>query len=114
MSYPLGLFRTAGAVSTIPSNGGLLPDQGINFRYFTGDDGFVRAMADVKEREGVVWIHGLGVAHDETASHHERMLASIRGEEDWPNQLTRALLSGMIKERSLKWPRRLIFEIHGE
>ncbi len=75
LSYPLGLFRTAGAVSTIPSNGGLLPDQGINFRYFTGDDGFVRAMADVKEREGVVWIHGLCVAHDETASHHERMLA---------------------------------------
>lgn len=66
LSYPLGLFRTAGAVSSLPSDGGLSPERGINFNYFTGNDGFARAMVDVSNPEGVVWIHGVCVAHEKT------------------------------------------------
>ncbi len=59
LSYPLGLFRTAGAVSELPSAGGLDPSDGIYFEYFTNPDGFARAMIDVPNKEGVVWIHGV-------------------------------------------------------
>lgn len=57
--YPLGLFRTAGATSELPADGGLPPDQGINLNYFVGDDGFARNMAEVENPEGVVWVHGV-------------------------------------------------------
>lgn len=57
--YPLGLFRTAGATSELPANGGLHPGEGVNFDYFVGDDGFARAMAEVDNPEGVVWVHGV-------------------------------------------------------
>jgi hypothetical protein len=66
LSYPLGLFRTAGAVSSLPSDGGLSPEHGINFNYFTGNESFARAMVDVSNPEGVVWIHGVCVAHKKT------------------------------------------------
>ncbi len=59
LSYPLGLFRTAGAVSKLPANGGLDPAAGIDLEYFTNPDGFARAMIEVPDREGVVWIHGV-------------------------------------------------------
>ena len=59
LSYPLGLFRTAGAVSQLPSSGGLDPADGIDFEYFTNPDGFARAMIEVPDKQGVVWIHGV-------------------------------------------------------
>jgi hypothetical protein len=74
MSYPLGLFRTAGAVSDLPGRGGLGADAGIDLRYFTGADGFARAMVRLAEREGVVWIEGVAVVPD--AAGVERMVCS--------------------------------------
>ena len=59
LSYPLGLFRTAGAVSKLPAGGGLDPSLGIDFEYFANPDGFARAMIEVPDQEGVVWIHGV-------------------------------------------------------
>lgn len=59
ISYPLGLFRTAGAVSELPAPGQWQPEQGVPLQYFTREDGFVRAMVDIPEREGVVWIQGV-------------------------------------------------------
>lgn len=59
LSYPLGLFRTAGAVSHLPLDGGLDPSIGIDFEYFTNPDGFARAMIEIPNKEGVVWIHGV-------------------------------------------------------
>lgn len=73
LSYPLGLFRTAGAVSQLPAKGGLDPSVGIDLDYFTGDDGFARALVQVPNREGVVWIHGVCVVPDERG--RERMVA---------------------------------------
>ena len=42
-AYPLGNFRVTGATSSMPQNGGLDPDVGVNLNYFTKDDGFVKA-----------------------------------------------------------------------
>lgn len=66
MSYPLGLFRMAGATSELPGKGGLAPSVGVNLKYFTAKDGFCRAMADVPNPEGVVWIDGVCTVPDET------------------------------------------------
>lgn len=67
MSYPLGLFRMAGA-TTPPFNANdpkSDPAGGIAFKYFVGGDGFVRNMMPLAERpEGVVWVTGLCVVPD--------------------------------------------------
>lgn len=62
--YPLGLFRTSGAVSKLPASGGLPVADGIDLEYLVGDDGFSRAMVDLPEKEGVVWIDGVSVVPD--------------------------------------------------
>ncbi len=74
LSYPLGLFRTAGAVSDLPKEGALPASAGIDLEYFTGPDGFARAMVRLPESEGVVWIQGLVVVPDESG--RERMVCS--------------------------------------
>lgn len=65
LSYPLGLFRMAGATSELPSKGGLPPEKGVNYDYFTGKDGFARAMAEVEDPKGVVWIDGITTVNDD-------------------------------------------------
>ena len=70
LSYPLGLFRTAGAVSKLPADGGLDPSLGIDFEYFTDPDGFARAMIEVPDKEGVVWIHGVCTVTDSQQQPH--------------------------------------------
>ena len=70
LSYPLGLFRTAGAVSELPTSGGLDPSVGIDLQYFTKEDGFARAMVDVPNQEGVVWIHGTCTVSDGNSVEH--------------------------------------------
>ncbi len=51
---PLGNFRMTGATSLLPGEGGLDPSVGVNLKYFTGKDGFVRSMFTLKE-PGLVW-----------------------------------------------------------
>ena len=74
LSYPLGLFRTAGAVSGLPGGGGLQPATSIGLEYFVGQDGFARAMVRLAEPEGVVWIEGVSVIPD--AAGVERLVCS--------------------------------------
>ena len=73
LAYPLGLFRTAGATSSLPRQGGLPPSVGINFKYFTNKEGFARAMVDVANPKGVVWIDGVCTVDD--ASGTPRLVA---------------------------------------
>lgn len=54
LSYPLGLFHTAGAWSDMPVH----PEMGIDLEYIVGEDGFARAMCP-SEGEGPVWLDGL-------------------------------------------------------
>lgn len=72
LSYPLGLFRTAGATSELTANGGLSPADGINYQYFVGPEGFARNMAEVADPAGVVWIDGVCTLD---ADGEERMVA---------------------------------------
>lgn len=62
--YPLGNFRTSGAVSELPGQGGLDPAVGVNLHYFTGPDGFCKGMCPFEPKEGMVWIDGLLVVRD--------------------------------------------------
>jgi len=73
MSYPLGNFRTSCAWSDLPDKGGLPPAQGVNFHYFTDADGFAKEMCPLERKEGVVWLFGLAVVHDDTGA--ERLIA---------------------------------------
>ncbi len=57
--YPLGLFRTAGAKTPLPSRS-FDPATGVAFDYFVDKAGFARAMMPLPERpEGVIWIDGV-------------------------------------------------------
>lgn len=79
-SYPLGLFQVPGATSDL--NAKLSPDQAVNLSYFVGDDGFVKAMAEMPG-DGPTWISGLTVVKDQSGK--ERMLAmyvKVRGQMD--------------------------------
>jgi len=73
MSYPLGLFRTAGARTSFkPAN--YDPADGIAFDYFVDKSGFARAMLPLPERpEGVIWIDGVCTVPDEKGA--EKLVA---------------------------------------
>ncbi len=58
--YPLGNFHVPGAVSLLPTAGGLDPEQGVELDYFVGDDGFAKPTANMPG-QGPTWINGLTV-----------------------------------------------------
>lgn len=68
--YPLGNYNVTGATSVLPADGGLDPATGIDFEYFTGDDGFARPVAKMPG-EGPTWIFGIVALKD--ASGRERL-----------------------------------------
>ena len=70
-SYPLGNFHTSGAIATLPA-GQKTASRGLDFRYFTGPDGFVRAMCP-SEKPGPIWVFGvvvIGSGQNETLIAH--------------------------------------------
>ncbi len=75
-AYPLGNFEVTGATSLLPDRGGLPPSQGIDYSYFTRDDGFVRSLCPI-EGPGPVWIFGAMVVEEKVdeASDREHLLA---------------------------------------
>lgn len=101
LKYPLGLYRTAGAISELPSNGGLDPSEGINLKYYTNEDGFARAMVKVQNPEGVVWIHGVCVVADESGQD------TIVAQYSRRKGLTDALEQGHVRWNTI----RQIFEV---
>ena len=72
LRYPLGLFKTSGATSQLPTQGGLDPSVGIDLEYFVDKEGFSRAMCPIAG-PGVVWIDGLLTVRD--AAGRERLVA---------------------------------------
>jgi len=88
-SYPLGLFAMSGATSELPARGGLAPDVGINFTYFTGKDGFSRGMAPLKE-PGPVWLDGVVTINDDSG--RERLFAHFSRMKDLGTRLERGLM----------------------
>jgi hypothetical protein len=79
LSYPLGNFHVPGAVSQLPSDGGLHPEWGVQLEYFRGADGFARPTAQMAG-DGPTWLAGLSVVPD--AAGNQTMLAAymkVRG-----------------------------------
>ena len=72
LSYPLGNFRTTGAVLDHPVQGGREPGSSLDLRYVTRPDGFVKEMCPF-EREVLIWIEGVASAPD--ASGADRLIA---------------------------------------
>lgn len=63
MSYPLGLFRTAGARTPSSFDKGV--EVGIDFNYFVDKTGFARALMPLPERpQGVIWMDGVCTVRD--------------------------------------------------
>ncbi|HEV8607017.1 MAG TPA: hypothetical protein VGQ99_16875 [Tepidisphaeraceae bacterium] len=74
-SYPLGQFATSGAISELPTNGGLDPNLGIDLTYFTGnpgEKGFSRPMIAI-DGPGVKWLTGIMTVPDQTG--RQRLVA---------------------------------------
>src|SRR5262249_34812360 len=71
-SYPLGNYNVPGATSTLPKDGGLDPENGVNLRYFVDKDGFAKAVASMPG-SGPTWIGGATVLRDPKQG--ERLLA---------------------------------------
>lgn len=71
-AYPLGTFHVPGAISRLPSDGGLDPSRGVDLEYFSREDGFVASTAEMPG-DGPTWIDGVCVVRDEAGS--ERMFA---------------------------------------
>ena len=62
--YPLGNFHVTGARSGLINAGGLDPDQGVEFEYFTRDDGFTKETARLAG-EGLTWLDCLMKTYEE-------------------------------------------------
>ena len=90
LKYPLGNFRTAGAMSDLLGHGGLDPARGINLRYWTNAEGFSREMIPLPGgAPGVVWIDGVVVVPD--AQGREQMVAHYSHRESLAVQLEHGL-----------------------
>lgn len=75
--YPLGHFRTAGATSKLPGQGGLSAQVGVDLRYFTAADGFSRPLIEMAG-PGPVWLDGVltlpdGQGRERLVGHYRRM-----------------------------------------
>jgi hypothetical protein len=68
----LGNFRTSGARSLLPGQGGLNPSQGVNLNYFVNANGWAKEMMPVPQ-EGAMWIDGVFTVQDVDGI--ERLLA---------------------------------------
>jgi hypothetical protein len=79
VSYGLGQFATAGAVSRLPGRGGLAADQGVDLTYFVDDSGFSKKMFPLSG-PGMVWIDGVFTVKD--LQGRERMLCHFARVKD--------------------------------
>jgi len=103
LRYPLGLFRTSGATSEPPGKGGLDPSAGVDLRYFAGKDGFSRAMIELANPEGVVWIDGVCAVPD--AAGRERLVCHFSRRKGLADELEQGI--GLYNdERELFEPQR--------
>jgi hypothetical protein len=89
VKYPLGNFRTSGATSDLPGQGGLDPALGVDLRYFTNADGFCRPMCPLEVNEGVVWVDGVVTVPD--AGGRERLVAYYTRRKSLTEQLEQGL-----------------------
>ena len=89
--YPLGHFRTAGAVSSLPQQDALDPSVGVDLTYFVNDQGFSRPMAPFPEvKSGLYWLDGLMVLPD--GNGNQRMIAHAAHMQSLAKRLDHSLV----------------------
>ncbi len=65
LSYPLGHFWMAGAVSDRPGQGGLDPADGVDLRYFVDETGFSRPVCRLGVAQGPIWADTFATVQDD-------------------------------------------------
>ena len=65
----LGHFAVSGAVSELPEQGGLDPDQGVDLEFFVDEEGFSKQMCPIPG-PGMVWNHWMGILENEQGKEH--------------------------------------------
>lgn len=65
LSYPLGHFWMAGAVSDRPEQGGLDPADGVALRYIVDESGFSRPVCRLGVQQGPVWADAFATVQDD-------------------------------------------------
>jgi hypothetical protein len=80
--YPLGNFRTSGAIATFPK-GRNDAREGLDFQYFTDAEGFARELCP-SSKPGPVWIFGVTVL---TVDGRERLIAHYSRMKDLGTRL---------------------------
>ena len=102
--YPLGNFHVPGARSKLPIAGGLLPEQGIDFEYFVGDDGFAKETCKMPG-EGPTWIDCLMLLGDD---HEEkRIFAVYMKVQNWLDIYERGIAEFDVEKK--RFQRRMVF-----
>jgi hypothetical protein len=76
-------------VTSLPAEWPDFPEHGLPLKYFTDASGFVRAMVDMPDPEGVVWIQGLCTVSD---GNRDRMVAHFSRRKGIADQLEQGLL----------------------
>jgi hypothetical protein len=89
VSFPLGNFAESGAVSELPSHGGLDPSLGVDLKYFVDDTGFSRAMCPTNG-DGLKWLFWAGLVTDENG--RERLAGECRRMKNLGEELERTLV----------------------
>ncbi|MDC0325214.1 hypothetical protein OAM01_00480 [bacterium] len=88
--YPLGNFRTTGAVSLLAAQGGLFPSLGIDLEYFLDQKGTVLQMCPMPPHGDLIWIDGLLTLEDDTGQ--ERMVAHYSKRKSLAEQIEHGLV----------------------
>jgi hypothetical protein len=87
-----GNFRTSGARSQLPGQGGLDPSAGVNLTYFVDAAGSSRQMMPLTD-PGPVWVDGLFTARDNVGN--ERLLTHFSRMDPDPEDLFEVLEHGL-------------------
>lgn len=89
VSYPLGHFWMAGAVSAFPEDGGLDPAAGVDLHYFVDAEGFSRPVARLGVEQGLIWADGFLTLQDATG--RERLVCHYAHMQSLARQLGHGL-----------------------
>lgn len=89
MSYPLGQYGTAGAVSELPATGGLDPSVGVDLNYYINDQGFSRPMFP-PDGSHPQWLDGLIVVKDDRGA--DRLIGRVSRVKSVSHCVSRSLV----------------------